>query len=119
MDPQILRYAGDLACWKVDEWPFAQALALLEHDSIDIKTAVQVTTAFLPLLYKEKLLLDPKSAVTLRMLDHLSNKKDGFVGILALKKVLPRIFGLNVLGETAANQTIDAWLAANKKRPLR
>ena len=119
MDPHILRYAGDLASWKVDEWPFAQALASLEHDSIDIETAVQFTAAFFPLLYKEELLVDPERAVTLRILNHLSNKKDGFAGIHALRKALPRIFGLDVPGETAANQTIDAWLAANNKRLLR
>ena len=119
MNPQIFRYAGELTEWKVDEWPFTQVLGSLEDDSVDLGPAVQLVAVFLQLLYKEGLLLDTQSAVTLRVLNHLSKKKDGIAGILGLRRALPRIFGVNVAGENAASETIDAWLAANKKRPLR
>jgi len=109
VNPQILRRAANLAEWKVS-FPFSQALAVLEDESIDLFIAIQLAAGFLQLLYRETLLPETQDSLTVRVLEHLAKRTNGIRGIQGLRRVLPRSFGLNVVGLASAAATIDAWL---------
>ena len=64
-------------------------------------------------LYREDLLPERRNAVMISILDDLV-RKSGPAAILAIRRGLGIMFGLNVIGANEAAQTIDAWLAVKK-----
>ena len=117
-NPQIIRQAGVIAEWKVDSWPLSQALSVFAKESVDLEQILQLAAGFLTLLYQESLLSTTKANITVKILENIAKKKGGIQGIHALRKALPSIFGLNVLGLRDAAITIDSWLKGSDKRPF-
>lgn len=113
-NPQIVRQAGVIAEWKVDSWPLLQALSTFAKESVDLEQILQLAAGFLTLLYKESLLSTTKANITVKILENIVKKKGGIQGIHALRKALPIVFGLNVLGFRDAAITIDAWLSSRR-----
>ena len=118
-DPQIVRQAGVIAEWKVDSWPLSQALSVFAEESVDLEQILQLAAGFLVLLYQEPLLRETKANITVKILENIAKKKEGIQGIRALRKALPSIFGLNVLGLADAAETFDAWLKSSDERLFR
>ena len=118
-NPQIVRQAGVIAEWKVDSWPLSQALSAFAGESVDLEPTLQLAAGFLALLYQESLLSTTKTNITVRILENIAEKNGGIQGIRALRKALPRIFGLNALGLADAAETFDAWLKSSNGRLLR
>ena len=112
---QIVRQAGVIAEWKVENWPFSQALSAFAEESVDLGQILQLAAGFLALLYQEPLLPETKANITVKILENIAKKNGGIPGIHALRKALPSIFGLNVLGLGEAAATIDAWLKSSKR----
>ena len=117
-DPQIVRQAGVIAEWNIDSWPLSQALSVFAKESVDLEQILQLTAGFLTPLYREQLLSTTKANITVKILENIAKKKGGIQGIHALRKALPSIFGLNVLGLRDAAITIDSWLKGSDKRPF-
>ena len=110
VNPQIIRQAGVIAEWKIDAWPFSQALSVFALESVDLEQALQLASGFLRLLYRESILPETKVNVTVRILEQVAKRNGGINGIQALHKALPIIFGLNVVGLVDATDTIEGWL---------
>ena len=108
--PEIVRQAGVIAEWKVDNWPLSQALSVFAGESVDLEQILWLAAGFLKLLYQEALLSATKANITVKILENIAKKKGGLQGIHNLHKALPRIFGLNVLGLRDVTTTIAAWL---------
>src|SRR5262249_16383222 len=114
VNPQVLKRAASLSDWKPDNWPLKQALMVFEDTYIDLNIALQLTGGFLVAFYQDSLLSDVQGPITMRVLEHLAKRNGGLDGIRKLRAALPQVFGVNLLGLTAAAKTIDAWLKANK-----
>ena len=112
LNPNIIRQAGIIAEWRVDKWPFSQALSFLAEESSDLMQVVMLTAQFLKLLYQEPLLPETRKIVTEKILENIARKEGGIQGIFDLRRnLLPIIFGLNVVGLAQVIETIDSWLA--------
>jgi hypothetical protein len=112
VNPLILKHAGMLADWHVTKWPFKQNLEIFSDDTIDDTSALQLCADFLAILYREPLLPETLAIVTVQILENVAKRGRGIVAIRSLRKALPALFGLNVIGQAAAIKTMDAWLAS-------
>jgi hypothetical protein len=106
----ILKQAAVLADWKTEGWPLKQALEVFEDASIDLWVAMQLAAGFLKVVYAEGLLAGTQNVMMVRILEHIAKRDGGIPAIKALRNVLHKIFGLNIIGMVAAMETIDAWL---------
>ena len=110
--PDIVRQAAVVAEWKIDKWPFSQALSFLAEESADLMQVIMLTAQFLKLLYQEPLLPESRKIITEKILENIARREGGIQGILYLRNnLLPIIFSLNVLGLAQVTETIDAWLS--------
>ena len=110
--PDIIRQAAVIAEWKIDEWPFSQALSFFAEEPADLMQVIMLTAHFLKLLYQEPLPLESRKIITEKILENIAGKEGGIQGIFDLRRnLLPIIFGLNVVGLAQVIETIDAWLA--------
>ena len=114
--PEIIRHAGMMADWKIDSWPLSQALSVFGSDLVDLEQIRQLAAGFLKLLYQESILPETKTNVTVRVLENMATKDGGIQGIEMLKRALPSILGVNVVGLADATRTIDGWLKAVRDR---
>ena len=117
-NPQIVRQAGVIAEWKVDSWPLSQALSVFAEESVDLEQILPLAAGFLTLLYQESFLSTTKTNITVKILENIAKKKGGIQGIRDIRKSLPNIFGLNVVGLMDATETVDAWLKSSDNRRL-
>ena len=117
-NPQIVRQAGVIAEWKVDNWPLSQVLSVFAGESVDLEQILQLAAGFLTLLYQESLLPETRANITVKILENIAKKKGGIQGIRNLREALPRMFSLNVLGLSEATTTVEAWLRSIEERPF-
>ena len=118
-NPQIIRQAGVIAEWKVDGWPLSQVLSTFAEETVDLVQMLQLGAEFLGLLYQESIFFQTKVNITVKILENIVKRKGGLQGIRSLQKVLPMIFGLNVIGLADAVKTIEAWLRDTDARLFR
>ena len=110
INPQIVRQAGVIAEWKVDDWPLSQVLSAFAEEAVDLMQMLQVAAGFLRLLYQESVLPQTKVNITVKILENIAKREGGIQAIQSLPKALPIIFGVNVVGLADATATIEAWL---------
>ena len=115
----IIRHAGTIAEWKIDRWPFSQALSTFAEEGLDLMQVLQLAGDFIRLLYQESLLPESENAIMIKILENIAKKKGGVQGIGYLLGALPAIFGVNVIGLTRATETINSWLNEISNRPFR
>ena len=109
-NPQIVRQAGIIADWKVEGWPLSQVLSAFAQEDVDLIQMLQLTAGFFSLLYQESVLPQTKVNITVEILENIAKREGGIQGIRNLKKALPTLFRVNVVGLADATTTIDAWL---------
>ena len=113
--PDIIRQAAVIAGWKMDEWPFSQALLFFAEEPADLMQVIMLTAHFLKLLYQEPLPLESRRIITEKILENIAGREGGIQGIFDLRRnLLSVIFGLNVVGLAQVTETIDAWLARTR-----
>jgi hypothetical protein len=107
---QIVLAAARLADWNADRWPLRQSLDEFKSQSIDTIPQVQLAASFLLRLYQEPLPHEVRDCLFIRILDNLATKADGIEGILAIQQIIPRLFGLNVIGTEQCSACLRNWL---------
>ena len=110
--PETMIQAGVMADWNISAWPFAQAFSIFAVESVELEQILQLAGGFLSLLYQELVLFETKANITVRVLENIAKRNGGIQGVEVLRRVLPRFFGVNVVGLTDAVWTIDGWLKA-------
>ncbi len=108
--PPVLIKAGRLAEWRPERWPLAAALEQFGDESIVLQDSLILLASFLRMLYREPILPQTKDLVLIRVLENFSTRPGGLQAVRALRKVLPQLMGVNVLGAEEAQTAIDAWL---------
>jgi hypothetical protein len=87
-----------------------RALAQLGRESIELRDAAQLAVSFLPRVYRQSILDERRRAITLELLDQIGSRTGGVQMIHAIRRAVPRVFGLDVIGAEAAAPAIDGWL---------
>ena len=108
--PETILQAGILAEWKIERAPLSQALKTFSDDSIDLMQIIRLFAGFLGKMYLELNIPLTRENITIAILEEISTKENGILGIRALRRILPDIFRLNIIGLDHASQTIDSWL---------
>ena len=115
----IIKHAGIITEWKIDRWPFSQALSTFAEESLDLRQVLLLAGDFIRLLYQESLLPESRNTIMVKILENIAKKEGGVQGIRYLLGALPAIFGVNVIGLARATETISSWLKETSNRPFR
>jgi tetratricopeptide (TPR) repeat protein/predicted nucleic acid-binding protein len=102
--------AAEIAEWDKSRRPLSQALAQLGTESIQLRDAAQLAVYFLPHVYRQNILDERRRAITLELLDQIGSRTGGVQAIQAIRRAVPQVFGLDVIGAEAATSTIAGWL---------
>ena len=113
----MLRTAS-LGEWNPNKWPFKQVLEQFANESIDLNSVIGLAATTIVALYREALLVGARQSVLIRIAEKLASRREGFELVKALITILPRLFGLNVLGLEEARGVLGAWLAEALRRPF-
>jgi len=113
---QSLARAGEIADWNPDRWPFKGALDVFSDQAIPTRDALSLAVSFIIHYAGEVTLPQLREAVTARILDRLSGRREALAAVVALLRVLPRAFGLNVLRSAEIITVANAWLAVRESR---
>ena len=115
-----MRAAGELANWKLDDTVMKAAISYLSLVSTGLNDAVRLTAQLAKEAFVEIALADGRHELLLAALDSLGRRTDLHERALDdLEGLLPRIFGVNVLGAADALRTFNAWRAARRHRVIR
>jgi len=113
----VLRTAS-LGEWNPNKWPFKQVLEQFANESIDLSSVIGLAATTIVALYREALLVGARQSVLIRIAEKLASRREGFELVKALITILPRLFGLNVLGLEEARGVLGAWLVEALRRPF-
>lgn len=116
MSSHSLISSGELADWNPNRWPFSRCLALLRSENVDLGALINIAGRFLAELYTYCPLPHLRECVWITILDTLSSRSCGLSAIQNLGALVPRLFGLNVLGAAEAKSVFDAWLKAHTNK---
>ena len=110
--------AAEIAEWDKSRRPLSQALGQLGTESIQLRDAAQLAVYFLPQVYRQNILDERRRAITLELLDQIGRRTGGVPVIQAIRRAVPQVFGLDVIGAEAAASTIDGWLNSRTIREV-
>jgi hypothetical protein len=102
--------AAEIAEWDKSRRPLSQALVQLGTESIQLRDAAQLAVYFMPQVYRQNILDERRRAITLERLDQIGRRTGEVQAIQAIRRAVPQVFGLDVIGTAAAASTIDGWL---------
>jgi tetratricopeptide (TPR) repeat protein len=110
--------AAEIAEWDKSRRPLSPALAQLGTESIQIRDAAQLAVYFLPHVYRQDILDERRRAITLELLEQIGSRTGGVQAIQAIRRAVPQVFGLDVIGAEAVASTIDGWLKSRTIKEL-
>jgi hypothetical protein len=113
--PALVR-AGALAGWNPDRWPMKGAMEVLSDSGIATRDIVSLAVSFILHYTGEVVLPEVRNAVTVRVLERLSNRGEGLGPVGAVLQAVPAAFGLNVLRAAELMGVANAWLASKGVR---
>jgi hypothetical protein len=103
--------SGRLADWNPQKWPLKECLQYLTVDSVPALELRNLVVNLIAKLYRERLFPQKQCSVMVAILDRLA-KSRGTDFILAIRRLLPGAFSIDVVGARDALNMIDAWLTA-------
>ena len=74
-----------------------------------------LTVSFLPRVYRQTILDERRRAITLELMDQIGRRTGGVQAVQAIRRAVPQVFGLDVIGAEAAGSAIDGWLRSNRR----
>lgn len=108
---EILMRAGSVAVWNPDQFPLRQALDQFATEAVKLSDAVILAAELIVKMYTDVYLRSTRTAVTLRLLDRLSERSGGREAIEVLPRSLPIRFGLDLIGARELADAIRGWMA--------
>jgi hypothetical protein len=88
-------------------------------DSISLRDATMLAKDFVLGIYRQDLLPERRTALVIGALESLAKREKGVEAIVAMRQVLPLVFGLNVVAAQDASGIIESWLANSRRRIVR
>lgn len=105
----ILKAARSLAQGEFDKWPLQQTIQCLEDEAISAQDILSISAQWIVEVYLEGLRERQDQAV-IQILEHLGKRHDGIRIVEALRRTLPSVMGVNVLGARAVDAIVSSWL---------
>jgi len=110
--------AAEIAEWDKSRRPLSQALAQLGTESIQLRDAAQLAVYFLPHVYRQNILDERRKAITFELLDQIGKRSGGIEAVKAIRRAVPQVFGLDVIGAESAASAVDGWLRSRAIREI-
>jgi tetratricopeptide (TPR) repeat protein len=115
-NPFVIAKGGSISHWDVQRWPFSKTIAQLANPGIPLDQILLHAAIVARTLYLEAPLIETRQAALIRMLELLASRQHGMVAVRCFISLLPRLFGVNVLGVDEATGIASAWFAQARKR---
>ena len=113
----VIIKAGTMCEWDADRWPFSKILEQFANETIPVPDVLGLAAVTTVAMYKEALLVERRQTTLLRILEHIGSRKSGLFAVRLLLRVLPMLFGVNVLASDEATEIVNSWLAEASRRP--
>lgn len=113
---RVVNRAASLAEWNPNYWPFAQMLDQFSNPGIAIGEAGRLALSLIEALYRETIFPPLRQRVLVALAERLMKRVDGTAFVQALVRLLPKVFGLNVIHLQEATDVLKAWLADAERR---
>lgn len=115
-----MREAARSANWQHDAPPLKQALEYLALPSVALADALRLGALVARDAYLEISVLSDRGAFFVQVLNAIAQRPDADSRAFdALRRMLPRVFGLNVLASADARTALEAWRAMRERHPPR
>ncbi|MGD8718988.1 MAG: hypothetical protein PVH29_09225 [Candidatus Zixiibacteriota bacterium] len=106
----ICRAAGELADWEPEVYPLKQTIAYLGLPELSIEYAIQLGVLLGSDAYTGATLPTTRRMILLNVLGTIARRPDCTDrNLSSFGRLLPRYFGLNVIGQEDAVKTFEAW----------
>jgi hypothetical protein len=115
---EMFMKAGELTQWNIGRQPLRQALEHFAADNIDLIAALQMVAQIMRRMSREIVLPEVQTSVVSALLTAISKRADGRTAIGSLRRVLPQIFGLDVVACQRIVAVIDAWRQQHRSTRL-
>jgi hypothetical protein len=116
LNPDIITAAAHLAEWQPNRPPLGAVLNGLSSPAVPAHFAFALAARFILEVYRHNRIPENQIALIVKTLEVLSERPEGRIGVLALQKTLPNLFGLNVVDLASALETFDVWLRQKNGR---
>jgi tetratricopeptide (TPR) repeat protein len=114
--PEILRRAAQWADWLPDRSPMPQVLDYLASPHTRTADAATLAAGLVALGYRDIVVPEKRRSTLVSVAEVVGRRQDGTQAIALMQIALPRMFGLDALGQLDATQTFAAWKAAFDRR---
>lgn len=101
---------------RVDSPPLYQVLTWFSDQNADKQGQFMIAAGVMKCIWQSRLLENAVQQVTIRILEHLSQRPGGMGMIQGLLQNLDRIFGVDVLNAHRTRQIIEGWLRGGGPR---
>lgn len=115
-----MREAARRASWRHDAPPLRQALQYLALPAVALADALRLGALLTRDAYVEISVLSERGALFIQVLNAIAQRPDADSRAFdSLRRMLPRVFGLNVLASADARNALDAWRSTDGRHPAR
>lgn len=112
MSAEMFVKAAVMSSWEADSVPFKQVIEYLSSENVEVESRIYYGALAIKLIYDSLVSEQKKQAIIIRLMDEMLNGVDGKEVVGAIVRVLPRVFGLDVINYQLARQILDAWMAS-------
>lgn len=110
LSPAVVAAAARLAQWRPEKPPLDQVLAQFGLMNVTPRDAAQLGAMLVRETFMEPLPIESRTAILFAVCARLTARAtDATVALSAFEQVLPRVFGLNVVGEEQALKAYRIW----------
>ena len=113
---EILRRAAQWADWVTDRSPMPQVLDYLASPRTRPADAATLAASLVALGYRDIVLTEKRRSNLVSVAEAVGRRVEGTQAVALMQLALPRMFGLDALGQLDAVQTFAAWKATYDRR---
>lgn len=101
--------SGCMAEWNSGRWPVTKVISHLSKAEVRPDDALGLAARFLVEVFTRPLPVETRRAFMERTCEALAGRTEGKGAVAAMSRVLPRMFGLNIVGLEQAMRAIELW----------
>jgi|GEM_PF-474495 len=116
LNPEIILAGARLAEWQANRPPLTNILNSFGTPSVPSQYAFALAARFMVEVFRNTRIPESQTALLVKILEALAERSDGKLGILAIQKALPNLFGLNVVDLASASGIFEVWLKQRLER---
>jgi tetratricopeptide (TPR) repeat protein len=110
LSSEIILAGAELAEWQLNRSPLNHILNSLGTQSVPSQYAFTLSARFILEIFRHNRIPEKQTALLVKVLEVLAERPDGRLGVLGIQRVLPDLFGLNVVDLASALRIFDFWI---------